>query len=355
LRILDVKISNILAAWYQDHKRDLPWRLTRDPYAIWVSEIILQQTRVLQGVEYYRSFMEQFPDLRSLAEARLEKVLRIWQGLGYYSRARNMHAAAHQIVMDHGGVFPSTYQEMLTLKGIGPYTAAAISSIAFNEPQAVVDGNVHRVLARLFGIYEPYSTAGSKCKICQQAEVLLDRSEPGIHNQAIMEFGALVCTPANPSCQFCNLQTHCTAFKNNLVNELPVRNKAIKRKQRYFHYFIVNSDNGILIRQRTGKDIWQDLYDFPLIETPRQETLKGLIKSPNWHQWFGDNEVRPDRISKIFRHILTHQVIHAKFYHLAHVPPDMLTGSPFLEVPISEISKYPVPKLIENYLPILSD
>ena len=191
-----MKIGDILACWYNDHKRDLPWRKTKDPYAIWVSEIILQQTRVAQGIDYYHNFMARFPNLHSLAEAEIKEILKVWQGLGYYSRARNMHAAAEQVIVDYGGEFPSSYGEMLKLKGIGPYTAAAIASIAFNKPRAVIDGNVHRVIARLFGLFEAPGLARAKCGICRQADALLDRTSPGNHNQAIMEFGALVCTPA---------------------------------------------------------------------------------------------------------------------------------------------------------------
>jgi A/G-specific adenine glycosylase len=353
--ISGMKISEILIRWYHDHKRDLPWRKTRDPYAIWVSEIILQQTRVVQGIDYFHRFMNRFPDLHSLAEARIKEVLRVWQGLGYYSRARNMHAAAEQVIMDYGGRFPSAYREMLKLKGIGPYTAAAIASIAFNEPRAVIDGNVHRFLARFFGLFEPARATGAKCGICREADALLDQARPGIHNQAIMEFGALVCTPANPSCSSCPLQTSCTAFANNQVKELPVRSKQIKRKQRYFHYFIMRSENGILIRQRAGKDIWQHMFEFPLIETTRPISPGRLMESPSWNKLFFNSRAKPVRISKMISHILTHQVIHAKFYHMDYFPYDNSIRSSFQEVPLSAIGKFPVPKLIENYLKILID
>jgi A/G-specific adenine glycosylase len=350
-----MKIGDILALWYDDHKRDLPWRKTKDPYAIWVSEIILQQTRVVQGMDYYHSFMKRFPDIQRLAGAKIEDVLKVWQGLGYYSRARNMHAAAGQIIRDFGGVFPSVYGEMLTLKGIGPYTAAAIASIAFNEPRAVVDGNVHRVFARLFGLFERPGSTGTKCMICRQADALLDRDKPGIHNQAVMEFGALVCTPANPSCLFCPLQSHCFAFAKNKVHELPVRSKPIKQKHRYFHYIIMQSEKGILIRQRTANDIWQHMFEFPLIETTRPTSPGRLIGSPSWRLWFGNGGGKPLRISKTIRHVLTHQVIHARFYHMDHFPSDNEIRSSFQEVPLSGINKFPVPKLIENYLEILID
>lgn len=350
-----MKISNILARWYHDHKRELPWRKTRDPYAIWVSEIILQQTRVVQGIDYYHNFISRFPDLQSLAKAEIEEVLRVWQGLGYYSRARNMHTAARQITMDYGGVFPSSYKEMLKLKGVGPYTAAAIASIAFNEPRAVLDGNVHRVIARLFGLSDPPGMNGAKCGICRKADTLLDRKEPGIHNQAIMEFGALICTPASPSCRSCPLQGHCEAFLKNQVMELPVRRKKIKQKHRYFHYLIMQSGNRILIRQRTHRDIWQHLFEFPLIETGGPMSPGHLMESPSWKQLFRHKRGKPVRISNTIRHVLTHQVIHAKFYHLDYFPADNTNKSAFQEVSLSEISKFPVPKLIENYLEILID
>lgn len=350
-----MKISDILARWYDDHKRDLPWRKTGDPYAIWVSEIILQQTRVIQGIDYYHNFMSHFPDLQSLAESKIEEVLRVWQGLGYYSRARNMHTAARQLIMDFGGVFPSSYGEILKLKGIGPYTAAAIASIVFNEPRAVIDGNVHRVIARLFGLFEPPGLVGEKCGICMQADALLDRSRPGIHNQAVMEFGALVCTPANPSCLICPLQKHCAAYGKNQVKELPVRSKKIKQKHRYFHYLIMHSGDRFLIRQRTTKDIWQHLFEFPLIETPRPTSPGRLMESQSWKELFTDSRNKPLRVSKNIKHILTHQVIHAKFYHLDYFPGDQAIISSFQEVYLSEIGNYPVPKLIENYLEILID
>ncbi len=350
-----MKISDILSRWYHEHKRDLPWRETRDPYAIWVSEIILQQTRVTQGIDYYLRFLDQFPDLQSLAEAKIEKVLKVWQGLGYYTRARNMHATAAHIIREHHGVFPSTYMEILKLKGIGPYTAAAIASIAFNEPHAVIDGNVHRVIARIFGLSDPPGQVPAKCSICRQAEILLKPEEPGVHNQAIMEFGALVCTPAKPSCTSCPLQQHCVAFKQDLVDKLPVRIRSIKQRHRYFHYFIIQSGNSIAIRQRTEKDIWQHLFEFPLIETLRATSLERLMESSSWNYLFRNGQFRPDKVSKIFKHSLTHQVIHAKFYHLNNIPSDPSISSSFQQVPIKEIDNYPVPKLIENYLKILSD
>jgi A/G-specific adenine glycosylase len=349
-----VKISEILIRWYHDHKRDLPWRKTRDPYAIWVSEIILQQTRVSQGIDYYYRFMKRFPDLESLAGAETGEVLKAWQGLGYYARARNMHAAALQMVRVHGGKFPSTYRELLGLNGIGPYTAAAIASIAFNEPRAVIDGNVHRVIARLYGLSDPPGRSASGA-ISRQAAMLLDESAPGIYNQAIMEFGALVCTPASPSCGSCPLQESCSAYQRGQVDVFPVKDKNIRRRHRYFHYFIIRSGDSILVRQRDKKDIWQELFEFPLIETSRSTAPERLLESPSWNQLFLSREVRPARISRIIRHMLTHQVIHARFYHLDGIPAGLAPGLSFREVPLAEISKLPVPKLIENYLDRLMD
>ena len=350
-----MKIRKILAGWYKDHKRDLPWRRTRDPYAIWVSEIILQQTRVIQGKDYYLRFMERFPDVRLLAGSKIEEVMRVWQGLGYYSRARHMHAAASQIIREYGGIFPSDYQEILKLKGIGPYTAAAIASIAFNKPHVVIDGNVHRVLARLFGLSEPPGRKGPDCQICVKAEAILDRTDPGNHNQALMEFGALVCLPANPACPSCPLQALCKAYALNRVGELPVRGKPTKQRHRYFHYFVLHTDSRILIRQRTEKDIWQQLFDLPLIETPRPTSTGQLMESPSWKALFGNSQAKPVKVSRIFKHTLTHQVIHAKFYHLDYLPENWALNPSFRVVPLSEISKFPVPKLIENYLKILMD
>ena len=350
-----MKISKILAGWYDEHKRDLPWRKTRDPYAIWISEIILQQTRVNQGKDYYLRFMNRFPDVRRLAGSKIEEVMRIWQGLGYYSRARHMHAAAGQIIREHGGVFPSEYSEILNLKGIGPYTAAAIASIAFNKPHVVIDGNVHRVLARLFALSEPPGKSGPGCQICDRAEILLDRDDPGSHNQALMEFGALVCTPASPACAVCPLQAYCKAYADNRVKELPVRGKPVKRRNRYFHYFIIHTGSGILIRQRTGRDIWQNLFDFPLIETPGPTSLGRLMDSPSWKDLFGNSRARPTRTSGVIKHTLTHQVIHAKFYHMEDPSIPILPASSFRNVTLAEIGQFAVPRLIENYLELLMD
>jgi A/G-specific adenine glycosylase len=349
-----VKISETLIRWYQHNKRDLPWRKTKDPYAIWVSEIILQQTRVSQGIDYYRRFMHLFPDLESLAGATIEEVLKAWQGLGYYSRARNLHAAAIQIVHVHGGRFPSNYRELMGLKGIGTYTAAAIASIAFNEPRAVIDGNVHRVIARLFGLSDPPGRRGPGA-ISRQAAELLDEASPGTYNQAIMEFGALVCTPVNPSCVSCPLQECCIAYRCGQVDELPVKGKNIRQRHRYFHYLIIRTGDRILVRQREKRDIWQHLFEFPLIETSRPTSPARLMESPSWNQLFMSREVRPARVSGTIRHMLTHQVIHARFYHLDNLPSGLVPGLPFREVPFTDISQLPVPKLIENYLDRLID
>ena len=246
--------------------------------------------------------MSRFPDIHRLAGADIEEVMKVWQGLGYYTRARNMHTAANQLVRDYQGVFPSTYRELLALRGIGPYTAAAISSIAFNEPRAVVDGNVHRVIARLFGLFEPPRPAGSPCRICRQADALLNREKPGIHNQALMEFGALVCTPVQPSCESCPLNEYCFAYTQGRVRELPVRTKPNKQKNRYFHYLIMSRGNRILLRQRTDKDIWQHLFEFPMIETSRPLSPARLLNTPSWKQFFPDGPVRPHKISGTIRH-----------------------------------------------------
>jgi A/G-specific adenine glycosylase len=305
-------------------------------------------------MDYYHRFMDRFPDLESLAEADIETVLKVWQGLGYYSRARNMHAAAGQILRVHGGRFPATFEELQKLKGIGPYTAAAIASIAFSEPRAVVDGNVHRVIARLFGLFESRGMTGTG-GISRYAQDLLDVSDPGLHNQAIMEFGALACTPANPSCQTCPLREHCTAYRKGLVEELPVREEPVKQRHRYFHYFIIRSGEGILVRQRTGRDIWQHLFEFPLIETPRPASPERLMGSPAWEQFFGNRKTSLVKISGPIRHTLTHQVIHAKFYHVDGFLPGLLAGRSFREVTLAELGQLPVSKLIESYLNRLID
>lgn len=253
------EISHLLICWYNENKRDFPWRKTTDPYKIWVSEIVLQQTRVAQGWNYYLRFIEKFPTLQALAESSEKDVLNMWQGLGYYSRARNMHAAAQTIATHHNNKMPNTYKEIISLKGVGEYTAAAVLSFAFNKPYAVVDGNVYRVLSRLFAIDTPIDTARGKKEFAQLAQELLDVDRPGKYNQAIMDFGAMQCTPTMPLCATCPLQHLCVAFKLNLQPQFPVKQNKTKVRKRYFHYFHIKFDGTIYLHKRKENDIWKNM------------------------------------------------------------------------------------------------
>lgn len=338
-----------LIHWYQKHHRDLPWRHTLDPYRIWLSEVILQQTRVAQGLPYYQRFAEAFPTVYDLAKASEQEVLRLWQGLGYYSRARNLHACAKTVVNDYGGKFPNTYRELIKLKGVGAYTAAAIASFAFNETVPVVDGNVYRVLSRVFGIKDDIlSTAGQK-KFRYLAEQLVPDGKANVYNQAIMEFGALQCTPANPACLLCPIVDTCYAYQHGKQKELPVKIKKTKVRQRYIHYLVVKMDNGLLMKRREGKDIWTGLYDFYLIET-KQPRGWDQLTDPFLDELL--QQAPSVEKSEIYRHQLSHQQLHVTFYTIT-LPANMLqeAGSlPGQFYPPEEIEKLPKPKLIDNFL-----
>lgn len=325
--------------WYRQNKRDLPWRHTNDPFKIWLSEIILQQTRVEQGLSYYHKFTNAFQNVGELADADEQLVLNLWQGLGYYSRARNLHAAAKYIQQALGGKFPDSYSKLLELKGVGQYTAAAIASFAFKEPVAVVDGNVFRVLSRYFDIDLPIDSNKGKKFFQDLAQELIDESEPDTFNQAIMEFGAIQCTPSNPSCDTCPLESGCLARKNYTIKQRPVKSKKTAVRDRFFHFLIYKETNEILLMQRTEKDIWQNLWQFPLIETDPTSSnhditeLKGLT---------------PGKVSDEIIHILSHQRIHARFYHITGIPEDI--PSAWRRIKIDELQDFPLPRLIDRYL-----
>jgi A/G-specific adenine glycosylase len=346
-----MSFPEIILDWYRNNKRDLPWRRTKDPYRIWVSEIILQQTRIDQGIGYYRRFIQKFKDVAELARADEEDILKLWQGLGYYSRARNMHAAARDIVSRYHGKFPGSYEEILKLKGIGEYTAAAIASLAFDLPYPVVEGNVLRFFARYFGFADPVDSVYGKKKIYRKALQFLDASQPGTYNQAIMEFGALQCRPGKPDCLKCPLREGCYAFQTGNVEKLPVKSKVQKPRKRYFHYlvFIIrkNKGNCIYLRKRESNDIWRNLYDFPLIETDGPVSLEKLIETNEWKQLILRSKFHFRKRSELYKHILSHQIILARFYFI-EIPVKL--KSPFLMIPIKDLNKYPVPRLIDRVL-----
>ena len=337
--------------WYNSNKRDLPWRKTKDPYKIWVSEIILQQTRVDQGLDYYLRFLTRFPDVATLAMASEEEVLMIWKGLGYYSRARNMHFTAKVIVENHQGHFPSDFTSLIDLKGIGNYTAAAISSICGNEPKPVVDGNVIRVFSRLFGFQDPAGSTQSTKQVYTKASELITVKDPGDFNQAVMEFGAIQCKPVNPACADCIFKTDCYAFNNNLTDKLPVKKKEIVRRIRFFNYlFIPWYDIGLVLYKRSGNDIWKNLWELPLYETPEPITTAQMCQSVIWQELLGNVNAKVERTID-YKHVLTHQLIQARFFiisrdSLSLAEPDFNRW--IVDNPLK--SGLPVPRLTERFL-----
>lgn len=341
---------NVLLDWYEKNKRELPWRKTKDPYKILLSEFILQQTRVNQGLNYYIDFLEKYPTIQDLANAQLDEVMRLWQGLGYYSRARNLWLTCKEIVFNLNGVFPSKYSELLKLKGVGEYTAAAIASIAFNDPVAVVDGNVYRVLSRYYEVTEPIDSTKGKKVFKALAYDFLTTKLPGTHNQAIMELGALVCTPASPDCANCPLNISCLAYINGSYSKFPIKQNKQKQRTRHFYYYIFNLDGKTLIQQRNDKDIWNGLYQFPLFECQKPLSKEEILL--NLPQLATDNitEYEVSLISKEIKHVLSHQIIKAVFVHVAIKPLNLNTGSNFMLVDFDELEKHAMPRLITRYL-----
>ena len=337
-----------LFKWYDTHCRELPWRSTRNPYYIWVSEVILQQTRVAQGHDYFVRFIERFPTVESLAEAPEDDVLRLWQGLGYYSRARNLHAAARQVVSM--GAFPRTYESILSLRGVGEYTAAAIASFAFDIPKAAVDGNVCRVWARLFGVDEPIDTARGKQMVSEIAQTLLPCTAAAKYNQAVMEFGALQCVPKGPNCEVCPLSDNCVALATGRVGQLPAKSHKTKVSSRYFTYLFIHTDEALLLHKRTGDDIWRNLYELPLIETSEPLSFDALLQSCEFAQW---RTLLPGYTYKScvdgVKHVLSHRLLYTTFYELLVEEP-LPNPDGFVVVPFGELDNYALPRLIEWYL-----
>ena len=338
--------SKTLKHWYSNNKRELPWRETNNPYFIWLSEIILQQTQVAQGLPYYIKFTEAFPSVFHLAKAQESNVLKLWQGLGYYSRARNLHATAKYIANNLNGEFPSTYKELLKLKGIGDYTASAIASICFNKPEAVVDGNVYRVLSRYFGIDTPINSSKGAKAFKQLAQELIDKKDPAMFNQAIMEFGATQCKPQSPDCTMCPFNSSCIALNTDRINELPIKIKSAKAKKKYFNFLVfIDTEGKTILEQREGKGIWQNLYQFPLVETTESCSFKTfnnlgknhlLLKDKTFELYlFNDEDIV---------HKLSHQHLHTKFW-IVKVNDALPNG-----IPIGEIRTYAVPILIGNFI-----
>lgn len=362
-----VRFQSRLISWYKKNRRDLPWRQTKDPYKIWLSEVILQQTRVEQGTSYYLKFIENFPTVKHLARASEDKVLKLWQGLGYYSRARNLHAAAKQIVSQshlshlpslvprppftaNPASFPGSYKELIKLKGVGQYTASAIASICFNEPRAVVDGNVYRFLARAYGITTSIDSSAGKKEFQALADELLNKRNPGEHNQAMMEFGARQCRPKNPDCSSCPFEEECAARRMNRVEQLPAKEKKTKIRTRYFHYFVFDHKGKTFLRKRENqKDIWQNLYEFPMLEMEKRESEKTVLKNALKRFSLEKGNFILSYVSPEIRHILSHQQLNARFWHfdLEKISPAM--KKEFFLIKKQQVNEFALPRLIDKH------
>lgn len=336
----------LIINWYRRNKRDLPWRNTKNPYFVWLSEIILQQTRVNQGMKYYFKFIEEYPTIETLASADEQHVLSNWQGLGYYSRARNLHATAKDIVSKYNGEFPDTYSDILRLKGVGEYTAAAIGSFCFDLKYAVLDGNVYRVLSRVFDIDLPIDSGKGKKYFSQLAKELLPSNNIDEYNQGIMEFGALHCLPKNPNCISCELNTSCLAFQRKTVDKRPVKKGKIKIRNRYFYYFLFENESDIVLRKRTRNDIWKHLYEFPKMESDN------LLNEEKLNQTFQEKyNMIPKKITYAKKHVLSHQRIFPVFIScdMHDFNPDLFEGQEII-ISKSDIDNYPIPRMIELFL-----
>ena len=338
--------SQKLIQWYLSNKRSLPWRETKNPYYIWLSEIILQQTQIKQGLPYYLSFIKKFPTVFDLAKADEKEILNLWQGLGYYSRARNLHFTAKKIVSEFDGVFPNKYKDLIKLKGVGDYTASAIASICFNEPTPVLDGNVFRVLSRFYGIKIPINSSQGKKKFKVMAQQLIDSDDPATFNQAIMEFGAIQCKPQNPDCSKCIFNEGCIALDKALIKDLPVKLKKQIVTKRYFNFLVfISDDSKTIIEQRNGKGIWQNLYQFPLIETPKKANEKMILESSDLNQFTNGQEYSITVYNDLeIIHRLSHQHLYTTYWIIR------LYELPKNGIPINTLREYPVPILIDNFI-----
>jgi A/G-specific adenine glycosylase len=346
------KTGNLLINWFIKNKRDLPWRNTSDPYKIWLSEIILQQTRVEQGLPYYQSFVAKFPDIESLANAEDDTVMKLWQGLGYYSRARNLLSTARVLRDVYRNKFPSNYEEILKLKGIGDYTAAAIASFAFNLKRPVLDGNVYRWVTRVFGIETAIDKSSTKKAVMALLNAMMESiSDPALFNQAAMEFGALQCTPQNPKCPICPLNEFCVAFKDNKTSMIPVKGKAVKVRDRYLHYFVfITKNKTTYIKKREDKDIWQGLYDFPLIESVKPLALTKITRHPDYLNWVKGSSKPEIEVVKPAVHKLSHQNLFITFYIVNNTKFLEFRKSAIFEIEINTLNSFAVPEIINKFL-----
>ena len=341
-----MSFSNLLIKWYLQKKRDLPWRNTINPYLIWLSEIMLQQTRVAQGMPYFLSFTTTFPTVFDLAKANEEQVLKLWQGLGYYSRARNLHKTAQFVANELDGIFPDNYKDLLQLKGVGEYTAAAIASFSYNEVIPVVDGNVFRVLSRYFDIETDIAAASAKKEFAALAFELMPKEQPAIFNQAIMEFGALQCVPKSPNCGICIFNESCTALQKKKVDQLPVKSKKLKVRKRYFNYLVVTDELGnTIIQKRTAKGIWHNLYEFPLIETDKEEDFDCIAEQIQ-NDFFKGNSILSvtESNEQSIVHKLSHQHLYIKFWEVK------IEGIIANGIDAKNLKTFPFPIVIHNFI-----
>lgn len=348
-KLLSNRFAAILLKWNRnDNKRSMPWKGEKDPYKIWLSEIILQQTRVEQGMKYYEKFISNYPDINSLANASNAEVFKLWEGLGYYSRCRNLIATAKQIAMQHQGQFPSAYEDILCLKGVGPYTAAAIASFAYNLPHAVIDGNVFRVLARIFGNETPIDSTEGKKFFTRLANQLLNKNNAGEYNQAVMDFGATICRPLAPLCHICVFQKYCAAFHSGRIQLLPVKMKKVPQKTRYFYFFIISYKNQILVQERVAKDIWRGLHQFPLIEIDDTQNADAAVETAIQKGWLR-SKANVLAISETFTQKLTHQTIKGVFITARATKKPTLSGHFFwADAPLLQTLAFP--KMLSDYI-----
>ncbi len=345
-----MEFSRVLLEWYQKNRRDLPWRNTTDPYLIWVSEVILQQTRVGQGTKYYLRFIEEFPTISHLANANEDKVLKVWQGLGYYTRARNLQKGARWVIEKHNGVLPKSYSDLLHIPGLGPYSAGAIASFAFNIPVPAIDGNVYRVISRFFGLFDSPFTAKGKGVYYQIVHELMPTGKANLFNQALLDFGALQCVPLSPFCKGCPFNTVCYAFRNNLVSKLPIKAAKLKVRDRYLTFIIIKCKEYTFLSKREGKDIWQSLYQFPLIETDGNISLEEMIALPQWRRLFGKGGVYINHFTSVIPHKLSHQNLHVRFLIVEINKPNSVVSRHYSIYRIAEVGNLSVPIVIHNFM-----
>jgi len=346
-----MKFGRIIRGWYKKNKRDLPMRHTSDPYCIWIAEVIMQQTRINQGLPYYLNFIEAFPNVFSLASASENEVLNKWQGLGYYNRARNLQKAARYIVEQLGGEMPRDYEGLIGLKGVGKYTAAAIASFCYGEPVAAVDGNVSRVIARLFGVEEPINKSAGTKQIDALAGELLDRRDPGTHNQAMIDFGAMVCVPVSPLCRECPLSNHCVAYGSGRVDQFPVKIPKKKPVDRWIWFYIIICNGETLITRRGTDKIWKSLYQFPAEESEILLSETGMMdRVTSLFQPLSPPALSLKKISPEIKHQLTHRTIYARFIHMEAEKWPVTLPSGWIKISLGQLDDFPVPRLINRYM-----